>query len=126
MEDYEFWLRVLAEHPLRRLERYNSGLVQHSGRSLRQFRVDDTLRQKDYIFQKFSSDERLRKTYSPAFRRLDSSMHVYAAVQSNFNGDSGSARRLLRKAFRIDPTISATIRYWGAWRRALVSGPSHA
>jgi glycosyltransferase involved in cell wall biosynthesis len=118
MEDYEFWLRVLADVPLRRLKQYNSGLVQHSGRSLKGFRIEDTLRQRDYILRKFGADPNLLAKYRPHLRRLDSSMHVYAAVQANFNKAYPDTRKYLKTAMAIDPTIALTRRFWAVWRVA--------
>ena len=33
-EDWDFWLRVLADHKVGRIEKINSGILQHSGRSV--------------------------------------------------------------------------------------------
>ncbi len=118
MEDYEFWLRVLADFPLRRLKKYNSALVQHSGRSFKAFRVEDTLRQREYILDKFAKDDNLREKYRNDIKRLDCSMFVYAAVQANFAGAHHEAGKYLKMAARIDPTVVLTRRFWGVFRVA--------
>ena len=76
------------------------------------------MRQRDYILGKFRADPNLLAKYWRDLKRLDSSMHVYAAVQANFNKAYQDTRKYLRAAMAIDPGIALTRRFWAVWRVA--------
>jgi len=118
-EDYEFWLRVLADHQLGRINKYNSALVSHRERSLKGFTIEQTMQQRAYVLTKFWNDPHLKHKYGNQLKRLNASFYLYAGVQSNFNYTFVKTFQLLRHALRTDFSILFTRRFWGVLRVAL-------
>lgn len=119
-EDYDFWLRVVAQYGLCRLEEYNSAMLTHETNSMKGFKPDETLWQKDYLISKYKKDEKLSPLMSPFLNRLEASIYVYAAVQSNFHQDHHQAISMLKKSFEKDKSILFTRRYCTVLYRALL------
>ena len=119
-EDYDFWLRVVAKYGLCRLEEYNSAMLTHETNSMKGFKPDETLWQKDYLINKYKNDPKLSALMKPFLSRLEASIYVYAAVQSNFHQDFDLALKMLRKSFQTDKSILFTRRYCTVLYRALL------
>lgn len=119
-EDYEFWLRVLAHYSLQRLPEYNSAMIEHKGRSFSGFSITQTLKQREYVIQKFSADKFLRQRYGKHLNRLNASFYVYAAVQCNLGGLYHKALWCLKEAIKIDASILFTKRFIRSLQIALL------
>lgn len=110
-EDYEYWLRVLAHHKLYRIPHYNSAMVQHKGRSISSFTLEASIKQAEYILDKFKKDPFLKKKYKKNLKRLAATFFLYGSVQSNFKKDFKSTRKYLLYAFNEDFTIIFNLRF---------------
>lgn len=119
VEDWDFWLRVLADYRVGRIERVNSGIVQHGGRSVES--QDLTSLEAGYavLHRKLAEDARLRAVYGPHLRRIEANSFIYLAIL----GNSGHLRRVslgyLRRAASADPTVAVTPRYLRVLQLAL-------
>ena len=70
-EDYEFWIRVIAhEKMVGRINKINSGILHHPGRTMNNLQLETTERRYEYILSKIASDEKLMVVYEPHLTRL--------------------------------------------------------
>src|SRR5437879_13726128 len=60
-EDWEFWLRVLADYTVGRIERINSGVLQHQGRSVNNQNLDSMKIGLAHICNKLATDPHLSR-----------------------------------------------------------------
>jgi len=104
-EDYEFWLRIAAKYKAGRIEKYNSAMVSHSGRSIVAFTLEETMAQQDYIINKFKQDEVLNNAYNPYYKKISASFCIYTAVLANQSGKYGKAIHYLKQAFAVEPSV---------------------
>jgi glycosyltransferase involved in cell wall biosynthesis len=98
-EDWEFWLRVLAEHPAGRIGKVNSGIVQHGGRSVNVQDLSSLEAGAVYLAGKMRTDPQLRRGYGPLAGRVEATAWVYMAVQANSGGLHRRALAYLRRGF---------------------------
>jgi glycosyltransferase involved in cell wall biosynthesis len=61
-EDYEFWFRVIARFPhVGRIEKINSGILHHHGRTMNHIRLETTAKRFDYSINKVETTPELIK-----------------------------------------------------------------
>jgi glycosyltransferase involved in cell wall biosynthesis len=118
-EDWEFWIRVLAEYRLGRLNKVNNGNVQHPDRSV--FKVDlDALRvRKLRVVAKVRSDPWLSTVYARYLRYMEGGVYVFLAIAANSADRHGEALRLLERAVRTHPLYLVRPRFWRALQIAV-------
>lgn len=118
-EDWEFWLRVVADHRPGRIPKINSGIVHHGGRTVVGMDVDKVRQRLDYMVSKVESDPHLGSVYREYLSRLKVSSLIYAATVANSGRQHKEALRLLREAYRTDPASASSVRLLKALRIAL-------
>lgn len=118
-EDWDFWLRVLADYPLGRIEKVNSGIVQHAGRSVQSQDLTNLEAGLELLHAKLAREPRLRAVYGPHLRRIRANSCVYLAILSNSGGLSANALGYLRRAAAADPSVAVTPRYLRVLQLAL-------
>lgn len=111
IEDWEFWMRILADHKLGIITKINSGIVHHSGRSINAYELESFISKSNYILQKFKNDRHLNKVYSKYFKNFKASCMLLAGSQANSANLFQSARRFCFKAFLIKPSILFSRRF---------------
>ena len=110
-EDWEFWLRVGADHQLNRLAAMNSAIVQHPGRSMHNQDIAVATRRVEYILKKIDSDPHLSSVYGPYRSLMRASRMVFLAAFANDNHDSKAAMGFLWRAVAERPTICLSPRF---------------
>lgn len=110
-EDWLFWIRVLAEHPVGRIERINSGIVDHAGRTLAQPDLDAAMRRIRAVVTRVQQDRVLAECYRPHLRRLDAGGWLFLASLANSAGRRRWARRFLAQAVAARPESVASRRF---------------
>ena len=110
-EDWEFWLRVLADHRIDRLAAVNSGFVQHPGRSMHNQDVAVATRRVDYILNKIDSDPHLSSVYGPYRSLMRASRMIFLAGFANDSHDSRAAMGFLWRAMTEKPSMSLSPRF---------------
>ena len=118
-EDWEFWLRVLADYGVGRIEKVNSGVVQHAGRSVNNQGLENMRLGLEYLCAKLAADEHLSKVYLPYLKRIRASSLLYIAIAANGGGLFGDARKYLVRALNADFSLMVSERFWRAARRAI-------
>ena len=110
-EDWEFWLRVGADHPIDRITATNSAIVQHPGRTMLDQDVAVATRRVDYILNKIDSDPHLSSIYGPYRSLMRASRMVFLASFANDNRDSKAAVKFLQRALVERPTMFFSPRF---------------
>lgn len=117
-EDWDFWLRVLADHKVGRIEKVNNGVLQHSGRSVNNQNIDTLRIGLEYVCDKMARDQHLAKVYRPYLKRIRSNSYLYLAILANGSGLFNEARHYLAETLRVDKGQLATTTFWRVVRRA--------
>ncbi len=117
-EDWEFWLRVLADYKLGRIEKINSGILQHGGRSVNNQSVDSMKIGLEHLCAKLATDPHLSQVYRPYLKRIRANSLLYMAILANTGGLFGEARKYLTEAVTRDFRLLANPRFWRVARRA--------
>lgn len=119
-EDWDFWLRVLADHKVGRIEKINNGVLQHDGRSVNTQNIDTMRIGLEYVWNKIARDPHLAEVYRPYLTRIRSNSYLYLAILANGSGLFDVARHYLRKVVTQDPAQLMNPRFWRVVRRALL------
>lgn len=117
-EDWEFWLRVLADHQVGRIEKVNSGVLQHDGRSVNSQNRRSMKTGLEKLYLKLSTDPHLSKVYGPYLKRIRANSLIYMAILANTGGEFAEARNYLSQAMGADLGLLAGTRFWRVARRA--------
>lgn len=117
-EDWEFWLRVLADHQVGRIEKVNSGVLQHDGRSVNSQNRGSMKTGLEKLYLKLSTDPHLSKVYGPYLKRIRANSLIYMAILANTGGEFAEARNYLSQAMGADLGLLAGTRFWRVARRA--------
>src|SRR6266851_3472473 len=99
-EDWEFWLRVLADYKVGRIEKINSGVLQHEGRSVNNQSLDSMKRGLEYLCMKLENEEHLTEVYRRYLKRIRASSLLYLAIVANSGARFREAREFLKNAVR--------------------------
>lgn len=124
-EDWEFWLRVLADHKVGRIEKINSGVLQHEGRSMNTQSLDSMKRGLDYLCMKLENEKHLTEVYGRYLKRIRGSSLLYLATVANSGARFSEAREFIKNAVRTDSSLLAETRVWRVARRALFKLQPH-
>ncbi len=110
-EDWDFWLRVLAEYEVGRIEKINSGVVQHPARSTNSQDVEALRQGLEQMIRNIRADSRLAAVYRPYMAQIESSAMMYLATRSNASGFHRAASRYLLAAARTNPRVLTSARF---------------
>jgi glycosyltransferase involved in cell wall biosynthesis len=119
-EDWEFWLRVVADYKVGRIEKVNSGVLQHEGRSVNSQNLENYEIGVAHLWTKLVTDPHLAETYRPYLKRIQSNSILYMAILANGGGLFNRARKYLWEALSKDLSLLGTERFWRVTRRALL------
>jgi glycosyltransferase involved in cell wall biosynthesis len=104
-EDWFFWIRVTADHQPRRIDRINSGVVHHGGRSIQTIDLAALQQRLDLIRGRILADPHLGAVYGPIMDRYDIGCRIYMGAVANSAKRFADARRILWEAFALDPRM---------------------
>jgi glycosyltransferase involved in cell wall biosynthesis len=110
-EDWDFWLRVLADNKLGRLEKVNCGILHHPDRSIKAHNISELADGYSYFFKKFRDDKHLSTVYAPYLGRIEASSYLYLATLANSAGLFADAARFIKLARKADPSVMLTRRF---------------
>jgi glycosyltransferase involved in cell wall biosynthesis len=109
-EDWDFWVRVTAEYLPRRIDKINSAIVHHGGRTVLSVDLEAISRRLALVQAKIAADEKLARVYAPYQANFAAGGLLYVASAANLSRQHRRATALLREALRS---------HWGVlfWRR---------
>ena len=119
-EDWDFWLRVLADHRVGRIEKINNGVLQHPGRSVNNQNIETMRAGLEHVCDKIANDPHLASVYQPYLKRIRSNSYLYLAILANGSGIFDVARHYIAETLRHDIGQLANPRFWRVVRRALL------
>ena len=120
-EDWEFWLRVIGDHGVGRIEKINSAILQHEMQTVQSYKhYVDLEKGYWYLFKKFREDEHLKKVFSKYLDRIEANSYMYLATLANTNGHFDDTKRFLEIAREKDSSVKFTKRYLKIMLRAML------
>lgn len=110
-EDWEYWMRILADYELCRISKVNNYMVAHVNRSVNVLLVEEIIKSKNYISKKLFSDPHLRTVYHKYRNRLEANSFWYIAYIASTSNQPTLTFKYLIKALRTDIKIFFTYKY---------------
>lgn len=120
-EDWDFWLRVLADFEVGRIEKYNSGIQHHEGRSVNNQSIESMENGLRYMIEKFRRDEHLSRVYAGYLDRIEANCKLYLNLLANDGKLNKLAMGYLSEAVRIDKSVIFSMRFLRSLRRTLMN-----
>lgn len=102
LEDWEFWMRVLADYKLGRVPKINSAIVNHDSRSVYAQNLSSLEVSTNSLIKKFTSDPHLSIIYGKYLSWMHANCYLYLAISANDGKLYEAARKYLKKAIEID------------------------
>lgn len=110
-EDWDFWLRILADHKVSRISKVNSGVVHHRDRSVNSQNIDSMRRGLQCLIQNIRDDSHLLAVYRPYIKKIESSSLMYLATLSNAARCYNESIGYLYQAVKKDPAVVTSLRF---------------
>ena len=110
-EDWDFWLRVLADYKVGRIEKINNGIRHHEGRSINNQDLVSLQQGLEQVITKISQDKHLATVYRRYLKHIEATSLVYVAVLANSGFRYTEALRYLRVAVAKDFNILTSRRF---------------
>jgi glycosyltransferase involved in cell wall biosynthesis len=120
-EDWEYWLRIAADHKIGRINKVNNGIQHHEGRSINNQSIESLRQGLDYLVRKFRNDEHLSKVYGNYINRIEAASFLYLNVLANDGHLSKLAFDFLRSAIRKEKGLVFSLRFMRSLRRTLAN-----
>lgn len=111
-EDYEAWIKLIAKYKLGRIDKINSGIRHHGGRSVNNKVYINLDYQRQIIIDMIHSEPLLFSKYKSYLKRIASSFFFMQSIVSAQDKDKSKAWRSLLKAIRSDPSTFLTLRLY--------------
>lgn len=119
IEDWEFWMRIMADYVPGRINKINSGIVHHPGRSITHYALESFITKKDYVLTKFHNDPHLNNIYKGYFSSFNTSCYMLAASNANSGHMYDKALFFLKRAIYIQPMLIFNIRFLKILQKAI-------
>jgi len=113
-EDWDFWLRVLADYPLGRIDKINSAVVHHSGRSVKHLDFEELRERMSYIVAKVRGEPHLHAVYRNHLTRLEIGSLIYMSSIANASRQHREALKCLSRAYAKDFRIATSVNFMKA------------
>jgi len=118
-EDWDFWLRVLADYEVGRIEKINNGIRHHEGRRVNNQDLVSLQRGLEQVIAKISQDQHLASVYRRYLKHIEATSLVYVAILANSGFRYHEALRYLSRAVAKDTHIVTSPRFIKALQIAL-------
>lgn len=119
-EDWDFWLRVVADYRPGRIEKVNNGVVHHGGRSIKNPNLEEMRQRLTYILKKITDDPHLYTAYKNYLKRLEIGSLIYMSTVANQSRRHGEALKCLLRAYAKDFRIASSLNFMKALGIALL------
>ena len=110
-EDWDFWLRVLSRYKVGRIEKINSAVVQHEGRSVNNENISSLQQGLERVARNIIDDPFLASVYAPYVKCIESASMIYLATVANAGGSHKLALSYLFSAAKKDIGVLRTLRF---------------
>ena len=120
-EDWDFWLRAIAyEGDIGRIDKVNSSIVIHSGRSMENMDIERLKITKEYILDKVARDADLMNVYKPYYSLMRASANLYLGSMANFSKKHSKAVEFAIGALKQHLPVLFSIRFWKVLIKGLI------
>ncbi len=119
-EDWDFWLRVVADYRPGRIDRVNNGIVQHAGRGVYGLDIKKMRPRYLHLMAKIAGDTHLNSIYQKYLKRLESGSLFYTATHANMICDHSEALKCLLLAASKDLRMMKSINFAKAFGIAVL------
>jgi hypothetical protein len=104
-EDWELWLRIVANKGIKTDNRVSSALINHRTRSVMNPSLRNLTRRKDLALQFAFSDPMVEKVYRKSKNKIEGFAESYIALHLALGGKRGNALGFLLKSIYRYPNI---------------------
>ncbi len=118
-EDWEFWIRVLADYEVGRVDKINTAVVHHAGRSIKHLDFEQLRQRMAYIVEKVRNDPHLNSVYRSYLTRLEIGSLIYMSTVANASRDHAAALRCLLSAAAKNFRVAASLNFAKSLRVAI-------
>ena len=101
-EDWDFWLRVLADYKPARLEKINNSVTQHTGRTVSSIKLESAEECLRYVMDKVKADLHLSKVYAPYLKFMEANCFLFLAGLAIADQNFRQTRKYAHRALKID------------------------
>jgi glycosyltransferase involved in cell wall biosynthesis len=119
-EDWDFWLRVVADYSPGRIDKVNNGVVHHGNRSLNSLDLERLNESFAYLTNKIANDPLLKSVYGKSLKRLEAGALLYTGTVANLTCRHGEALKLLLRAASLDLRLAASVSFMKAFGIAVL------
>lgn len=113
-EDWEFWLRVVADYRPGRINKINHGVVHHGERSINHVDLEKIRRCLAYVVAKITNDPHLSSVYGKYLKRLEAGSLLYMSTVANGSRQHGEALKCLLRAYAKDFRVVSSLNFMKA------------
>jgi hypothetical protein len=113
-EDWDFWLRVVADYRPGRINKINHGIVHHSGRTIKHLDLEPLRGRLEYIIAKISDDPHLSAVYGKYLKRLEVGSLIYMSTVANGARLHTEALKCLLRAYAKDFRVASSLNFMKA------------
>ncbi len=118
-EDYEYWFRVFSKYKVGRIDKVNSGVLQHEGRSVNFDTFDLMVKHKEYMVAMIRRHSSVKEKFEKYIPRFEASFLIYAAIKANQARLFAKALSLLHMALKADFSVIFSKRFIRVYQIAL-------
>ncbi|MBC7947574.1 MAG: glycosyltransferase family 2 protein [Chitinophagaceae bacterium] len=111
-EDWDFWIRVVADHPLGVIPKVAAAIIQHDERTVMQNKIAGILVRKDYYMNKYRTNPELASRLGKHLHIFEAGFYLYTATVSYQARLYGQGYMFLFRAFLKYPPCAFTIVFW--------------
>jgi glycosyltransferase involved in cell wall biosynthesis len=110
-EDWDLWLRVVADYRPGRINKVNNGVVQHGKRSINSMELEKMRLRFAYLTAKIANDPHLNSVYGKYLKRLEAGALLYTSTVANLMCSHGEALKCLLRAAVLDFRLAGSISF---------------
>jgi glycosyltransferase involved in cell wall biosynthesis len=113
-EDWDLWLRVVADYKPGRINKVNNGVMHHAGRTITNPDLNKMQQRFTYLKEKISNDPHLSSVYRKYLKRLEAGSLLYTSTVANLMCCHREALKCLLRAARKDFRLAVSISFMKA------------
>ncbi|MEI9806539.1 MAG: glycosyltransferase family A protein [Bacteroidota bacterium] len=111
-EDWDFWIRVVTDHPLGVIPKVCAAIIQHDERTVMQNKTAGILARKEYYLHKYRNTPELFKKLGSRLHIFEAGFYLYTATVSYQAKLYGKGYKYIFLAFIKYPPCAATAIFW--------------